>query len=265
MSVPITGGKVNKEIIEAWLDTYRAAGRSVGTVRARRAYLQTMLTEVDPLTITPDELLSYLAGRTLSPEGRKSMIVALRSFYRWAHRRGLIDVDMSLELPSVSVPIVEVEPVPLAVLMRARATADPETLLIIDLGARMGLRRSEIAAVHEDHVTDLGLRVMGKGARVRIVPIPTTMRHRMNALEGWAFPGRFGKHRSPDWVADRIAAVMPGFRPHSLRHYFATTVYQRTHDLRSLQRLLGHASIETTQRYVFVDQEDLEAAIASVA
>lgn len=253
------------EMIDTWLDTYRAAGRSPGTIRARGSYLRTMARQVDPLTLTPDELLAYLGRRQLSPEGRKSMIVSLRSFYRWAYRRGLIDVDLAAELPAVSVPITEVEPVPIAVLQRARAIADPETLLVLDLGARMGLRRSEIAAVHSDHVTDLGLRVTGKGQRTRIVPIPAVMRVRLADLRGWAFPGRFGGHRSPDWVADRIAAVMPGVKPHALRHYFATSVYQRTHDLRSLQRLLGHASIETTQRYVFVDQENLEAAIAAVA
>jgi site-specific recombinase XerD len=220
---------------------------------------------VDPLTIDADTLMAYLASRQLSPEGRKSMIVALRSFYRWAYRRGLIAVDLAAELPSVSVPITEVRPVDSAVLTRARTIADPQTRLAIDLGALMGLRRSEIAAVHADDVTDLGLRVLGKGSRTRIVPIHPRLKDRLHGLTGYAFPGRFAGHCSPDYIADLVQRVMPGVKVHQLRHYFATSVYQRTHDLRSLQKLLGHASIETTQRYVWVDQLDLEAAVRAVA
>lgn len=253
------------DLIDAWLDTYRAAGRADGTIRRRRGCIEGAFRELDLLTCTPDQLLAYIGSRRLMPESRKSLVVALRSFYRWAYRRGLVDVDLSEELPAVSVPKTDVLPVPLSVLERARAIADEDTSLILDLGARMGLRRGEIAAVHADHVTDFGLRIDGKGGRVRTVPIPPAMRERLTALHGWAFPGRFTGHRSGDWVADRVAAVMPGYAPHALRHYFATTVYRRTHDLRALQKLLGHASIETTQRYVFVDQHDLEAAILAVA
>ena len=251
--------------IESWLNTYRAAGRTQGTIRTRRQYVTQMSRHFDPLSATIDEVIDYVASRSLAPESRKQLVVSLRSYYTWAHNRGFIDIDIASELPSISVPITEVEPVPFAVLKGARAIADFETLLILDLGARMGLRRSEIAAVHSDHVTDLGLRVTGKGGRTRIVPIPETLSSRLDHLEGFAFDGRFGGHRSPDYIEDRIHSVMPGVKPHALRHYFATTIYQRTHDLRSLQKLLGHASIETTQRYVFVDQEALEAAVRSVA
>lgn len=256
---------MHSDIIEAWLDTYRAGSRAEGTIRRRRGSIEGAFRELDLLTATPDQLLAFVGSRTLMPESRKSLVVALRSFYRWAHRRGLVDVDLGDELPTVHVPKTDVQPVPARVLERARAIADEDTSLILDLGARMGLRRGEIAAVHANHVTDFGLRIDGKGGRVRTVPIPPIMRERLLSLTGWAFPGRFSGHRSGDWVADRVGAVMPGYAPHALRHYFATTVYHRTHDLRALQKLLGHASIETTQRYVFVDQQDLEAAILAVA
>jgi hypothetical protein len=57
------------ELIEAWLtQTYRAAGRSEATVRARASYIRTFTRELDPLTLTAEELLEYCAGRRLSPE-----------------------------------------------------------------------------------------------------------------------------------------------------------------------------------------------------
>lgn len=257
-----------KVAINEWLDTYKAAGKAPSTIRNRGSYVRTMAKEINPLTVTPQQLLHYLASRDLSPEGRKSMIVALRSFYRWAHRRGLTAIDLSQELPSVTVPMGTPKPIPAAMLARARAIADDETLLMLDLGALAGLRLHEIAAVHSNDVSDFGLRIKGKGGRVRTVPIHPRLKERLNAVQGWAFPSsrRTGAHSSPDYVASRIEAVIePPYTTHSLRHYFATSVYQGTHDLRSVQTLLGHASIETTQRYVLVDQDALNAAVLSVA
>lgn len=257
------------EIIEAWLDTYRAAGRSPGTIRNRRSYLTHYSAALDPLAATPDEMMAYLAGRaSLSAEARKSMIVALRSFYRWAERRGLIERDMAAELPSAGVPIGKPRPVPLEILERARAIADEETVFILDLGALMGLRRDEISRVHSNDVSDFGLRVRGKGNRTRIVPIHPRLKGRLRSLRGWAFPSpvRPGHHLGPDAISWRVERVMPaGWTCHSLRHYFGTAAFAGTRNLRAVQELLGHSSVETTQRYVLVDQDALTAAVNAVA
>lgn len=255
------------ELIEAWLDTYRAAGRSAGTVRARASYVRTLARELDPLTLTADELLAYLASRRLSPEGRKSMVVALRSFYRWCHRRGLVDVDLAAELPPVTVPRGVPKPITERALREARARADEETRLMLDLGARMGLRRGEIARVHGDHVTDFGLVVKGKGGRERMVPVHELLEDRLGGLRGWAFPStRRPGPVTPDYVADRLARVLPApWTPHSLRHRFATEAHDGTMNMRAVQELLGHASIETTMRYVAVSRSALTAAVRAVA
>lgn len=256
-------------VIDQWLATFAAAGKSPGTIMNRGSYVRTMAKNVDPLSVTPGQLIDYLASRSeLSPEARKSMIVSLRSFYRWAFRRGLIAIDLAQELPSVTVPMGSPKPIPVSVLARARAIADEETLLMLDLGALAGLRLHEIAKVHSDDVSDFGLRVKGKGGRMRTVPIHPRLHERLAALSGWAFPSwrKPGLAVSPDYVASRIEAVIESpYTTHSLRHYFATSAFRGTHDIRSVQQLLGHASIETTQRYVFVDEDALAAAVLSVA
>jgi integrase len=266
---PDLRGKDMETLIEQWLDTYRAAGRSPFTVAARKTYVVIAAAHLDLLTCTPEQLHAYLASRAhLSPEARKSTVVALRSFFRWAHRRGHAAVDLSEELPTVTVPKGQPKPIPAAALEQARAAADAETLLIIDLAALAGLRRSEIARVHGDDVTDDGLLVHGKGGRVRLVPLHPRLRTRLQALQGWAFPSpvRAGQHVSPDYIASRVEAVVPSpWTAHSLRHYFATSAYRGTGDLRSVQQLLGHASVETTQRYVLVDTDALARAVSAVA
>lgn len=268
---------MNADIIETWLDTYRASGLAAGTIRARANYFKNYckrLAPINPLDATAADIRRVLADCAhFSPEARKSLLVTLRSFYRLAYDDGLIAVDLAATLPKNRVPRGMPKPITRAALEQARAAADEPTRLMLDLGALAGLRRHEIAQVHADHVTDLGLFVHGKGGVDRLVPIHPQLRDRLAALDGWAFPSpkrhgvlRPGQHASPDYIASRLEAVLP--RPwtaHSLRHYFGTAAFDGTHDLMAVRDLLGHASVETTQRYVLVKHDALVAAVRAVA
>lgn len=78
---------------------------------------------------------------------------------------------------------------------------------------------------------------------------------------GWAFPGQDNGHLSPMHVSKLAAAALPGhWTLHALRHRYATRVYQAERDLLITQRLLGHASVETTQRYAEPPESALIAA-----
>jgi len=267
---PTSSGEHMQTVVDAWIDTYRAAGKSEGTIRTRLSYLRAMVrTGIDPLTVTPDALQAYLASRSeLSPEGRKSMMVTLRSFYKFSYRRGYIALDLAEELPSVSVPKGVSKPITEAALATARALADTETMLMLDLGTHAGLRRSEMANVHASHVGDFGLVVKGKGGVTRLVPIHPRLHERLYGLEGWAFPSpiRAGQPVTPDYIADRLERVLPRpFSPHSLRHYAGTKWYQASHDITAVQHLLGHADVSTTMRYIQVNHDALTAAVNAVA
>lgn len=257
------------DAIERWLDAeYRASGASEGTVKVRRAYLMHAAEHADLLAASPDGLAAYLASRShLSPEARKSMVVTLRSFLRWAYRRGLAPCDLSASLPAVRVPSGVPKPITARDLAVARDRADAEALLMIDLASLAGLRRAEIARVHAGDVNDLGLLVEGKGGRTRLVPIHPLLADRLAQLRAWAFPSpRREGPVGPDYVADRLERVLPEpWTAHSLRHYFATRAYEGTSDLRAVQTLLGHASVLTTQRYVAIGHAAMERAVRAVA
>lgn len=150
--------------------------------------------------------------------------------------------------------------------------ADDRVLLMLRLAAELGLRRGEIARVHAD---DLGadlfgatLRVRGKGARERVIPVSAGLAAliRLRAREGWLFPGDDHGHLSPRWVGRLMGRVLPdGWTPHTLRHRFATRAYSASSDVVSVSRLLGHASVATTQRYVATDHERLRRVAAAAA
>jgi integrase len=137
--------------------------------------------------------------------------------------------------------------------------------LMLALACQAGLRRAEIAALHHDDLTwtagGPALRITGKGARVRMVPISTALAGQLTG-DGWVFPNRNGSHLSVSRVGELCSqALGDGWSLHSLRHRFATRAYAGSRDLRAVQTLLGHVSVATTQRYTAIDDDAVRAAM----
>jgi site-specific recombinase XerC len=135
------------------------------------------------------------------------------------------------------------------------------------LAAYAGLRRAEIANLHADQIGERMLTVTGKGSKMRRVPIHPMLEEPLRKVKGrggYAFPNTDGGPITADAMGRRIARALPGkWSAHSLRHYYAGGVYRASHDIRSVQQLLGHASIATTEIYTQVNDDDLQAAVAA--
>jgi integrase/recombinase XerC len=135
-----------------------------------------------------------------------------------------------------------------------------------------GLRVSELAGLRTGDVDDSGLlRVTGKGNKTRVVPVG---RPAQRALRQWLLEDRssLASERAGDalWVGRRggpldargvrrIVHDRVGTFPHALRHSFATHLLEGGADLRSVQELLGHVALGTTQIYTSVTREHLKA------
>lgn len=264
--IGMSGGRSPDPLIEAWLTWMASGSTALSTIRQRRYILGSFAREHVLTEATEADIEEYLGRPQRGPEARKSVLATLRSFYRWALARGIVDHDPTLLARSVRVPPGIPRPVPEAVLARAFAKADAETRLMLTLGAYGGLRLSEIAAVHSRDVGETGLRVLGKGAKVRRVPIHPLLAPQLD-FDGWAFPSPMDPehHVSRDYVSERVEEVLGGYTTHSLRHRAATQWYRGTKDLRAVQMLLGHASPTTTARYVLVDEDALVATVNAVA
>lgn len=259
--------------VGAYVTTMRAAGRAPGTVRLHRHYLGLLaeLYPAGPWRLTTTHLEKFLAREGWAPETRKSARSVVATFYRWAHGRGFIETDPALDLPSVKVPPPNPSPAPEHLVRRLEADESGNGRLsyMSMLASYAGARVGEIAKVlpardlHGDVLT-----LHGKGNKLRDVPVihpPLLARLRADAERGgWAFPNGRGSHLSPGHVSKLLSRAMPpGWSGHKLRHRLATSAHDGTGDLLSVSQILGHASMDTTLRYVKNSDAKRRRAIAA--
>ena len=242
-----------------------------------------------PATADSELLRAYLgtlARRGLAPRTAARRLSALRQFHRFLLAEGVRadDPTATLDGPRLGRPLPkylseeEVERL-IAVAHAEKGVAGARATALLELLYATGLRVSELvglpyAAVARDRPT---LILRGKGAKERMVPLGEAARAalerwrplRRPAASKWLFPGdgRSGHlTRSGFWLMlARLAAKagVPPSRvsPHVLRHSFASHLLAHGADLRSVQQMLGHADIATTQIYTHVLDENLKRLV----
>lgn len=246
-------------LITQWTKHLRANGASAGTIRLYSHYVGRLTRDAGDLdALTTDDIEDWLGSHDWCRETRRAATQAIRSYYRYARRRGVTDptTDMARIKEQRGLP----RPTPDDVWRQACTQASPEVLVMLRLAAWCGLRRAEIAAAHSDWLEGDMLRVIGKGDKSRLVWCPPELRPVFRAADGWLFPGRFGGHVTPDYTGERLADAQPGpWTAHNLRHRFASSGYAATGDLAAVQEALGHSSPVTTRIYVLVPQDHVRA------
>ncbi|MFB9068153.1 tyrosine recombinase XerC [Pseudofulvimonas gallinarii] len=276
--------------VEAFLQHLAVVRRlSDNTLAAYRRDLQRLLAFLnenalaDWRALDPEHLRGLVARehrRGLSGKSLARWLAAVRSFCRWLLRDGRLDGNPAagLRAPKVGRKLPSV--------LDADATGafldgiaghedDPRLAArdraLFELAYSSGLRVSELVAVRwTDFSPDrTELRVVGKGGKTRIVPVGRSAREALDDWRGfspgddWVFPGRDGKHLGARAVQIRIRllgqrqGIAQRLHPHLLRHSCASHVLESSQDLRSVQELLGHADIATTQIYTHLDFQHL--------
>lgn len=252
-------------IIDDFVSALRARGLRRETIKTRRHYVERALETLGrrPETWTRKGLEDYLAGHNWAPATRRSAHASIKSFLVWCD-----DVEGAGPLekvPAARVPRSMPRPASDADILDALRRAGEREQLMIELMCYGGLRRAEVAVVRGDQVEGEWLRVEGKGGHVRMVPIPAHLAARIRRHgEAWLFPGQIDGHLSPRRVGELVGELLPrGVTAHALRHRFATTAYQGSGDIIAVQRLLGHAKLDTTMIYTEIAPAATRAAAAS--
>lgn len=272
-----------KILIEGYRQHQRAAGRPNTTIATRISHLSRVARalETPPGEVTSRELKSWFATQThWSTETRRGYRNSAHSFFGWALDDGQIDTNPAAELPHVAAATPLPKPAPDRVWKESLLAADARTAVMLELANGVGLRRAEVAQVHTNDLIEsfdgYQLLVHGKGNKKRVIPITdetATMIQRGAAghtpgasNEGYLFPGNDNGHLSPRWVGKLCAKAMPDiWTMHKLRHRFATRAYRATRNIRAVQRMLGHASVATTQIYTAVDDHEMRAAVVGAS
>lgn len=243
-------------------------------------------------------LRRWLAGMHAAGAERATMqrrAAAARVFFAWAHSTGRLAADPATGLRSPRVdrrlpPTVEVDQARLMIeglVERADAETDPvlrarahRDVAIVEVLYAGGIRVGELCSLDSSSVdTDRQvLRVHGKGDKERTVPVGDPA---LRALAAWCsvreliaapaagaalFVGDRGGRIDPRVVRRLVHRALasvpdaPDLGPHGLRHAMATHLLEGGADLRSVQEILGHASLATTQIYTHVSAERLRTA-----
>jgi integrase/recombinase XerC len=243
------------------------------------------------------DFLRFLGRSQLSRAAIQLRFSALRSFYKFLIRNGLAVAspikDLSLPQPQKRLPLFltikqleDLLEAPGAELRRAAGEGEVDASLyfrdaaILEVIYSCGLRVSELCLLCARDINweEQVVRVRGKGKKERLVPIGepalaairSYRKHRAGPVEGdqAVFSARPSQATllTPRTVQLRlkkylsVAGLDPNMTPHKLRHSFATHMLDAGADLRSVQELLGHAHLVTTQVYTHITTERLKRA-----
>ncbi len=291
----ITGG-VDTASIDTFIDAlWLEEGLSKNTLQAYRRDLTLFAQwlQTTPLVAAQElHIQGYFAAQHAQTKATTAnrRLTVFRRYFRWALREGLVQQDPTLKLdaakqaPRIPKTLTEVQ---VEALLAAPDTSEALGIrdrTMLELMYASGLRVSELV---ELRVLNVGLnegvlRVMGKGAKERLVPFGEVARMWLQRYLGQARGELLGSKQTQDlfvtvrgskagsamtrvmfWGLVKRYALQAGIRapisPHTLRHAFATHLLNHGADLRSVQMLLGHADISTTTIYTHVARERLAA------
>ncbi|WP_294944172.1 tyrosine-type recombinase/integrase [uncultured Microbacterium sp.] len=270
---------------------------SPSTVRAYSADLRDLLAVIGDRELADvdlEHLREWLWVATRRGDARSTLArrtAAVRGLFAWARQTERIGADPSLRLVAPRrgrpLPKVATAPAMAAVLRDAEVRADGGDALalrdaaLVELLYASALRVSELCGADVDDIDRdrRTVRVVGKGRKERVVPYGSPAAHALDAYLARGRPAlaargsgtpalfvgargaRLGARSAYDVVARVVApAVGQSVGPHTLRHSAATHLLDGGADLRTVQEMLGHASLGTTQIYTHVSAERLAAA-----
>ncbi len=251
------------------------------------------ISAVDQLTLPA--IRSWLASQQSTGGARTTIArraVSVRTFTAWAFKNGLLSHDVGERLATPrsqrTLPTVLTVSETEEVFNSMESAIGEETdahairnIAVVELLYSTGIRVSELCGLDLEDIDRARntIRVFGKGRKERTVPLGAPA---LNALDRWInqsrgkylgstsglalFLGARGKRIDPRTVREVVYTALqalpnaPRVGPHGLRHSAATHLLERGADLRTVQEILGHASLATTQIYTHVSEERLKAA-----
>ncbi len=260
-------GSMLHELVEEWALWQKAGRRAERTVEERCRVVGNLLEEsgADPVTVKPMQIARWM---TTHEEWSQSTAATyhsyLMSFFKWLQMMDYRDNNPMHKLQGPRRPERSPRPVADDDLIRLlNVRMNHRTKVMIMLGALAGMRVSEIARVKGEDIDLVAgrIHILGKGSKRNWVPLHPLLIAIAETMpkQGIWFPGNSRRPGLPirsKSCSDVIGLAMrrAGVRgtPHALRHWYATTLLSDGADLRTVQELMRHSSVQTTQVYTQV-------------
>lgn len=295
----MVGDSLSADELETLMDIYLdwvrlERGLSANTIGAYQRDLRDFISHTSELDghDQPNQIRHWLAHREqrgLSARTQARGLVSLRGFFGFlvAEKHQAVNPTIHIDLPKIgktlphTLSLGDVER-----LLQTPTLTSPRGVrdrTMLELLYATGLRVSELVSIRLDnlHLEQGYIRIVGKGNKERIVPLGETARQWIETYvsaqrsllckkttlkgSGFLFLTRLGRpmtrqgfHKNLQTIT-RKAGIEVRVSPHILRHAFATHLLERGADLRSLQLMLGHADISTTEIYTHVSKTRLAA------
>ncbi|MDB9967709.1 tyrosine recombinase XerC [Gammaproteobacteria bacterium] len=238
---------------------------------------------VDSFDMLTEEICSSwiadLFQQNVSARSIQRHISSAKGFFEYAQKNTLIsgspfELISSPKSPNYLPNVLSPEDVEQLLNFKPKNIQETRDMAIVELIYSSGLRVSEAANVDLNDFEESGnfLRVLGKGSKTRLVPVGRFAqsaidkwikeRKKISTIDGALFVNLRGGRISTRSIQERIKTLalmqgLPPVNPHMLRHSFATHLLESSGDLRSIQELLGHSSLSTTQIYTRLDYQHL--------
>ena len=238
--------------------------------------------KISPTDISKSHITSWIISLRKSGLGNRSIqrnISSVKNFYKFIYKTGLLDSDpfesvQSPKIPETLPKALTPEDVEKLLSFQPKSKSDFRDKAFLELLYSSGLRVSEAVGVNlSSFESELSfVKVLGKGKKERMLPVGKFAKE---AIEKWLverehivkdtnalFVNKYGKRISIRAMQERIynisiAQGLSPVSPHMLRHSFATHILESSGDLRSIQEMLGHSSLSTTQIYTKLNFQQL--------
>jgi len=261
-----------------------------------RFFLQT-IHPTETKHITKMDIMRYMAvcrEKGAGDEARNRKLSSLRSFFKALNEMEHLEGNPAALIAKSKqeknrIPVYLEENELEALLQAIQGKYYIRNVAIVLLMSYAGLRVGEVHRMNvQDFRQDGSIHILGKGRKWRVIPLPDALQHVLNEAlaerkesrqgkEHPFFVSQFGRRlsiRMIQTVADETIKLLKETMPaladkrlssHKLRHSFATMQIRSGTDIRTLQELLGHASIETTQIYTHIDNKQLRNAMNNIS
>lgn len=263
------------DIFDQYLTRLTRRGRNPGTLyifgNVVRRFREWCANEgIDPLTAQPDDLERYFAEQELAPNTLRSHLTWIRASYKYAHGRGVIPLDPTIDVDVPKPAQVRPRVIPIEYLRTAKENiSEEDQWMLFHLAAYTGARQSEITTLRWQDVSlrDETIEIIGKGDKRRLVPIHPALGEVLSEHHkgrGWVWPGRSnnGHPAATSTLQNRLQRIVPTYTFHDFRRTVASSLDANGVEESVINEIMGWAKQGVFARYYRnVAPERLQQAI----